>query len=75
MAHIGLACCLLLLYVNYEWSYDKCYKNLENIYITQYKKQQLFLIALILSVFIVTLTVSFQTVKVAKAKAVDAKYE
>ncbi|MHA4896126.1 ABC transporter permease [Pedobacter sp. PWIIR3] len=30
---IGLACCLMLmLYVNYEWSYDKQYKNLEKIY-------------------------------------------
>ncbi|HMI04400.1 MAG TPA: ABC transporter permease [Pedobacter sp.] len=35
---IGLACCLmLLLYVNYEWSYDKQYKNLENIYIAKLK--------------------------------------
>jgi len=33
---IGLACCLmLLLYVNYEWSYDKQYKNLKNIYIAR----------------------------------------
>ncbi len=30
---IGLACCLMLmLYVNYEWSYDKQYKNLDHIY-------------------------------------------
>ncbi len=30
---IGLACSLmLLLYVNYEWSYDKQYKNVDNIY-------------------------------------------
>jgi putative ABC transport system permease protein len=30
---IGLACCLILmLYVNYEWSYDKQYNNLTNIY-------------------------------------------
>ncbi|MEJ5995780.1 ABC transporter permease [Pedobacter sp. Du54] len=30
---IGLASCLMLmLYVNYEWSYDKQYKNLDNIY-------------------------------------------
>jgi len=30
---IGLACCLmLLLYVNYEWSFDKQYKNVKNIY-------------------------------------------
>lgn len=35
---IGLACCLMLmLYVNYEWSYDKQYKNLENIYIAKLK--------------------------------------
>ncbi|WP_412468001.1 ABC transporter permease [Pedobacter sp. KLB.chiD] len=32
---IGMACCLmLLLYVGYEWSYDKQFKNLNNIYIT-----------------------------------------
>jgi putative ABC transport system permease protein len=35
---IGLACCLMLLmYVNYEWSYDKQFKNLDNIYITKLK--------------------------------------
>jgi ABC-type antimicrobial peptide transport system permease subunit len=35
---IGLACCLmLLLYVNYEWSYDRQYKNLDNIYIAKLK--------------------------------------
>lgn len=33
---IGLACCLLLLlYVNYEWSYDKQYKNIDNIYFSR----------------------------------------
>ena len=33
---IGLACCLMLmLYVNYEWSYDKQYKNVDNIYFTK----------------------------------------
>jgi putative ABC transport system permease protein len=33
---IGLACCLmLLLYVNYEWSFDKQYKNVENIYVAK----------------------------------------
>jgi len=33
---IGLACCLmLLLYVNYEWSYDKQYRNSQNIYIAK----------------------------------------
>ncbi len=33
---IGLACCLMLmLYVNYEWSYDKQYKNVDNIYFTR----------------------------------------
>lgn len=33
---IGLACCLLLLlYVNYEWSYDKQYKNVDNIYFSR----------------------------------------
>ena len=32
---IGLACCLMLmLYVNYEWSYDKQFKNIDKIYIT-----------------------------------------
>lgn len=32
---IGMACCLmLLLYVNYEWSYDKQFKNIHKIYIT-----------------------------------------
>ncbi|NTE05652.1 FtsX-like permease family protein [Agrobacterium tumefaciens] len=32
---IGMACCLmLLLYVNYEWSYDKQFKNIDKIYIT-----------------------------------------
>jgi putative ABC transport system permease protein len=31
---IGLASCLmLLLYVNYEWSYDKKYKDVDNIYL------------------------------------------
>jgi len=31
---IGLTCCLLLLlYVNYEWSYDKQFKNINRIYI------------------------------------------
>lgn len=35
---IGLACCLLLmLYVNYEWSYDKQNLNLDRIYITKLK--------------------------------------
>jgi len=30
---IGLASCLmLLLYVNYEWSYDKQFKNIDRIY-------------------------------------------
>lgn len=30
---IGLACCLLLLlYVSYEWSYDKQFKNIDRIY-------------------------------------------
>lgn len=30
---IGLTCCLvLLLYVNYEWSYDKQFKNIGRIY-------------------------------------------
>ncbi|QNK63723.1 FtsX-like permease family protein [Pedobacter sp. PAMC26386] len=30
---IGLACCLLLLlYVNYEWSYDKQFKDIDRIY-------------------------------------------
>lgn len=30
---IGMACCLmLLLYVNYEWSYDKQYKNADKVY-------------------------------------------
>lgn len=30
---IGMACCLmLLLYVNYEWSFDKHYKNVDKIY-------------------------------------------
>ncbi|WP_199117540.1 ABC transporter permease [Pedobacter sp. ASV28] len=33
---IGLACCLMLmLYVNYEWSYDKQYKNLDHIYLAK----------------------------------------
>lgn len=33
---IGLACCLmLLLYVNYEWNYDKQYKNVAHIYIAK----------------------------------------
>lgn len=32
---IGLTCCLLLLlYVNYEWSYDKQFKSLDRIYIS-----------------------------------------
>ncbi|KQR70360.1 ABC transporter permease [Pedobacter sp. Leaf176] len=32
---IGMACCLmLLLYVSYEWSYDKQFKNIDKIYIT-----------------------------------------
>ncbi|WP_316798183.1 ABC transporter permease [Pedobacter frigidisoli] len=31
---IGMACCLmLLLYVNYEWSYDKQFKNIDKVYI------------------------------------------
>ncbi|MDQ7947764.1 MAG: FtsX-like permease family protein [Pedobacter sp.] len=31
---VGLACCLMLmLYVNYEWGYDRQYQNLNNIYI------------------------------------------
>lgn len=30
---IGMACCLmLLLYVNYEWSFDKQYKNADKVY-------------------------------------------
>jgi putative ABC transport system permease protein len=30
---IGMACCLmLLLYVNYEWSFDKNYKNADKVY-------------------------------------------
>jgi putative ABC transport system permease protein len=30
---IGMACCLmLLLYVNYEWSFDKHYKNVDKVY-------------------------------------------
>ncbi|WP_293783084.1 ABC transporter permease [uncultured Pedobacter sp.] len=30
---IGMACCLmLLLYVNYEWSFDKQYKNADDVY-------------------------------------------
>jgi putative ABC transport system permease protein len=30
---IGMACCLiLLLYVNYEWSYDKQFKDIDRIY-------------------------------------------
>ncbi|MBB2147565.1 ABC transporter permease [Pedobacter gandavensis] len=30
---IGLCCCmLLLLYVNYEWSYDRQFKNIDRIY-------------------------------------------
>ncbi|WP_316842334.1 ABC transporter permease [Pedobacter gandavensis] len=33
---IGLACCLmLLLYVNYEWTYDKQLKDIDRIYITK----------------------------------------
>lgn len=33
---IGLSCCLLLLlYVNYEWSYDKQLKDIDRIYITR----------------------------------------
>jgi len=33
---IGLACCLvLLLYVNYEWSYDKQFKFIDRIYYTK----------------------------------------
>lgn len=33
---IGLACCLmLLLYVNYEWSYNKDLKNVDRIYMTR----------------------------------------
>jgi putative ABC transport system permease protein len=35
---IGLACCLLLmLYVNYEWSFDKQNEKLDRIYITKLK--------------------------------------
>jgi putative ABC transport system permease protein len=35
---IGMACCLmLLLYVNYEWSYDKQFKNLDKIYFAKLK--------------------------------------
>ena len=35
---IGMACCLmLLLYVNYEWSYDKQFKNLDRVYFTKLK--------------------------------------
>jgi len=31
---IGMACCLmLLLYVNYEWSFDKQYKNADKVYL------------------------------------------
>lgn len=30
---IGMTCCLLLLiYVNYEWSYDKQFKDIDRIY-------------------------------------------
>lgn len=37
---IGLASCLmLLLYVNYEWSYDRQYKNLERIYVANLNLQ------------------------------------
>ncbi|WP_316822770.1 ABC transporter permease [Pedobacter gandavensis] len=33
---IGLACCLmLLLYVNYEWTYDKQLKDIDRIYMTR----------------------------------------
>lgn len=33
---IGLTCCLLLLlYVNYEWSYDKQFKDLDRIYVVK----------------------------------------
>lgn len=33
---VGLACCLMLmLYVNYEWSYDKQYKDVDQIYIAK----------------------------------------
>jgi putative ABC transport system permease protein len=33
---IGLTCCLLLLlYVNFEWSYDKNFKNLDRIYVVK----------------------------------------
>ncbi len=35
---IGMACCLmLLLYVNYEWSYDKQFKNLDQVYFAKLK--------------------------------------
>ncbi|TDO23965.1 ABC transporter permease [Pedobacter duraquae] len=33
---IGMACCLiLLLYVNYEWSYDKQFKDIDRIYYSE----------------------------------------
>jgi putative ABC transport system permease protein len=35
---IGLACCLiLLLYINYEWSYDRQYAKIDNIYFAKLK--------------------------------------
>ncbi|RYG11770.1 MAG: ABC transporter permease, partial [Chitinophagaceae bacterium] len=37
---IGLASCLmLLLYVNYEWSYDKQYKNVDRIFVANLNLQ------------------------------------
>lgn len=37
---IGLTCCLLLLlYVGYEWSYDKQFKNVDKIYIAKLNLQ------------------------------------
>jgi len=33
---IGMACCLLLLlYVNYEWGYDKQFKDIDRIYVSR----------------------------------------
>eukprot|EP01132_Coremiostelium_polycephalum_P023321 gene23321-27742_t len=33
---LGMACCLLLLlYVNYEWSYDKQFKDKDRIYVSR----------------------------------------
>ena len=35
---IGLACCLILmLYINYEWSYDRQYTKIDNIYFAKLK--------------------------------------